>query len=152
MKGRHENNDGELSRCGNGERKGGEDGTGSHNQLAPGMKARECGVDHIRSLPADVQQHEAAVGEELVRAQCVLRALSPRAVCELVEIGVGRDEEELLVVDPGRFVSSDVGDLSGVAAPRRVAKGGGRRLVVEMGWHSWLLSSGCRRIDRLDGF
>jgi hypothetical protein len=63
-------------------------------------------------------------------------------VRELVEIRVGRHEEELLVVIGGiLFVSFDdllTGSSSLLAARGRIAPGGqcGRRLAVEMGWHS----------------
>ncbi len=118
---------------------------------APGMKARERGVDNVRSLPADVQQHQTTVGEEPVRAEGVLGVVPPGAVRELVEIRVGRHEEELLVLTAG-FVSSSssssfsssssnsIDDLlssSILAARGRVARIGqcGRRLVGEVGWH-----------------
>ena len=106
------------------------------------MKARERGVDNVRSLPANVQQHQAAVGEEPVHPKGVLGAVPPGAVRELVEIRVGRHEEELLVVIGGiLFVSFDdllTGSSSLLAARGRIAPGGqcGRRLAVEMGWHS----------------
>ena len=114
---------------------------------APGMKARERGVDNVRPLPADVQQHQTTVGEEPVRAEGVLGVVPPGAVRELVEIRVGRHEEELLVLTAG-FVSSSssssssnsIDDLlssSILAARGRVARIGqcGRRLVGEVGWH-----------------
>ena len=111
------------------------------------MKARERGVDNVRPLPADVQQHQTTVGEEPVRAEGVLGVVPPGAVRELVEIRVGRHEEELLVLTAG-FVSSSssssssnsIDDLlssSILAARGRVARIGqcGRRLVGEVGWH-----------------
>ena len=120
---------------------------GTRLSHAPGMKARERGVDHVRSLPANVQQHQAAVGEEPVHAEGVLGVAPPGTVRELVKIRVGRHEEELLVVTAGLVSSSDPDDLPMVvmmgssfmlAARGRIARGGqcGRRLVDEIGWHS----------------
>jgi len=113
---------------------------------APGMKARERGIDDVRSLPADVQQHQTAVGEEPVRAEGVLGVVPPGAVRELVEIRVGRHEEELLVVTAGLVSSSSSSSNSDelrlrssiLAARGRVARVGQRRrrLVGEIGWHS----------------
>ena len=113
---------------------------------APGMKARERGIDDVRSLPADVQQHQTAVGEEPVRAEGVLGVVPPGAVRELVEIRVGRHKEELLVVTAGLVSSSSSSSNSDelrlrssiLAARGRVARVGQcrRRLVGEIGWHS----------------
>ena len=115
------------------------------SSYAPGMKARERGVDNVRSLPADVQQHQTTVGEEPVRAEGVIGVVTPGAVRELVEIRVGRHEEELLVLTAGLVSSSSsssnsIDDLlssSILAARGRVARIGqcGRRLVGEVGWH-----------------
>ena len=61
------------------------------------MKTRECGIGHLQFLSRDVQQHQRAVIEKPVHVGRVPGGVSPWAVGELVEIGVGRDEEQLLI-------------------------------------------------------
>ena len=85
------------------------------------MEARKCGVDHLRAFAGDVQQNEASISLELVDTNGVLRAVSPRTMCKLVEIIVGRDEEKLLV---------DEFCIGLNIFPRRLARG---RTVVARG-------------------
>ena len=106
--------------------------------FSPRMKAGEGRVDHPRPLPGDVQQQEAAVGAEPVHAQGVPRRVAPRAVGELLEVGVTRNKEELLV-DELLVDGADVRILreapigGGVAVAGGVGGEDGGHLVLEDG-------------------